>query len=235
MSKALHLILTFLLPFAAGANESQEDRKQRQIQSPEIRGEVLYIQGRIDSHIYDFISRGATDLKGVKTVELNSLGGNSTWSLEIARKIRALGVKTRISAGNVCASACVVIFSAGMGREAGRGTWLGIHGARQGAGYVVRFNDICFSNSGEEATFAPDNAGCREFLEEWHGAAMKLTVDSFRLMESHGVLPTLRETYLGMAEDPNWYQEGNVLRKADWILPAEDAISFGLGTELTDR
>ena len=76
MSKALHLILTFLLPFAAGANESQEDRKQRQIQSPEIRGEVLYIQGRIDSHIYDFISRGATDLKGVKTVELNSLGGN---------------------------------------------------------------------------------------------------------------------------------------------------------------
>ena len=54
-------------------------------------------------------------------------------------------------------------------------------------------------------------------------------------MESHGVLPTLRETYLGMAEDPNWYQEGNVLRKADWILPAEDAISFGLVTELTDR
>lgn len=100
------------------------------IRSPKIQGNTLTIAGRIDSHIYDFLSYAGEALKKVEVVELNSFGGSLDWGLDIAQKLKAMNIRTKLSSGNVCASTCVFLFAAGRVREADSDTWLGIHGGR---------------------------------------------------------------------------------------------------------
>jgi hypothetical protein len=51
-------------------------------------------------------------------IDLDSLGGNAEWALEIARKIKELGKTTQLRSQHVCASACAIIFAAGRERMA---------------------------------------------------------------------------------------------------------------------
>ena len=65
------------------------------------------------------------------------MGGNVEWALAVAHKVKDLGKTTLIRSGRHCASACVYIFAAGRERIAYEDTWIGIHGARLGAGYLT--------------------------------------------------------------------------------------------------
>lgn len=221
--------LVLLLPALALAENTEDLGK---IYSPKIVGNVLVVKGKIDSHIYDFLSYEAQKMKAVDVIELNSFGGNALWALEIAAKIKSLGKKTRLAAGNVCASACVYLFSAGSERIAAPGTWLGIHGARLGAGYITSFRGLCYMDLEDGPVFQPKMKGCQAFVDEWYKAAMDVTQKAFAFMESNGVSPTLEDTYFAMADDPNWPDALNVIRKPDWVLKAEDASGFGLVTKL---
>jgi membrane-bound ClpP family serine protease len=86
--------------------------------SPRIEGVALIIEGRIDSHIYDYIQYEAAKAAMVRVIDLDSLGGNAEWALEIARKIKELGKTTQLRSQHVCASACATIFAAGRERMA---------------------------------------------------------------------------------------------------------------------
>lgn len=203
------------------------------IVSPRIEGDVLRIEGLIDSHIYDFLSYEAAQLKKVSVIELNSLGGSHEWGLEIAKKIQSLHVTTRLKPGNYCASACVFLFAAGQNREAAQGTWFGIHGARLGVGYKTNFVGLCFIDlEGGASQFVPKKKGCQEFLNHWYDISMKATLDAFTLMESNGVLAKLRETYFAMPDDPDWADAMNVVRKPDWVLQSTEALQYNLVTEV---
>ncbi len=228
--KHLALFLFLLSPSLGFADESLF-----QIYSPTISGNVLTIKGEIDSHIYDYLAYEAQALKSVDTVELNSYGGNAEWALQIAQKLKDLKFKTRLSSGNVCASACVLLFAAGKDREADDDTWIGIHGARFGAGYTTTFQGLCFVDMQNGPQFMPGMRGCKEFLDQWYATAQKMTADMFSFMEGNGVLPQLRSTYLAMPDDPNWPAANNVFRKPDWILKSTDALSFQLVTKITSH
>ncbi len=77
-------------------------------------------------------------------IELNSLGGDAEWALAIAHKVKDLGKTTLLRSGRYCASACAYIFAAGRERVASEDTWIGIHGARLGTGYLTSFQGLCF-------------------------------------------------------------------------------------------
>lgn len=101
-----------LQPATVSANDAEADRIGRII-SPHIEGDALIIEGEIDSHIYDYLQYEAARIAPLKFIELNSLGGNSDWALEIARKVKDLGKITLIASDHYCASACAYIFAAG--------------------------------------------------------------------------------------------------------------------------
>lgn len=224
------LWIALAIPLLARAETKPEDLNK--LYSPRIVGDTLLIKGRIDSHIYDFLSREAKAVEKVTRIELNSLGGNSSWALDVARKIQLLGKTTVLPQGNFCASACVYLFAAGKERIAGKEAWLGIHGARLGAGFVTTFQGVCFVDLEEGPAFEPRKKGCREFLADWYGKAMKATTDAFDFMESNGVSRSLRETYFAMPDDEKWYEQANVIRKPDWFLVAPEAVKYGLVTQI---
>jgi hypothetical protein len=231
LAAALFTLLSSIT-HASELTQAEAEKIQRLI-SPHIIGDTLFIDGTIDSHIYDFLSYAGSELKPVKFVELNSLGGNNDWGLQIAQKIKDLKLTTKLKSGKFCASACTYIFAAGFNRQAERGTWLGIHGARLGAGYTTTFQGLCFVDlEGGVTKFMPELKGCQSFLANWYEVSLKATLDAFALMESNGVSAQLRLTYFAMPDADDWQGQLNVVRKPDWPLNAEDAVKYNLVTEI---
>ena len=60
-------------------------------------------------------------------VFLNSPGGSVMDALVIGRRLRNLGVETRLTDADICLSACPYIFAAGSPRRASDGALLGVH------------------------------------------------------------------------------------------------------------
>lgn len=206
--------------------------KLRLSYSPEIVGDTLRIQGRIDSHIYDFLSLEAKNLERVRYIELNSLGGNAQWALEIARKLASLHKVTVLASGSYCASACVYLFAAGAEREADADTWLGVHGARLAGNYDSLFQGLCFIDLESGMVFEPRKKDCQSFLDHWFELSQKATLDAFAIMEATGVSSRLREDYMAMPDDPQWTEQLNVLRKPDWPITASEALKYNLVTKI---
>ncbi len=231
-------ILAFSAAFAdprdfAGPRSDGADLDHiRRIISPHIEGDRLIIEGRINSHIYDYIQYEAARVAAVRVIDLNSLGGNAEWALMIARKVKELGKTTELRSQHYCASACVAIFAAGRERMAAEDTWIGIHGARLGPGYTTNFEGFCFEDLEGGMAFEPRKRGCREFLNHWYDVTLASTNEAFDLMESNGVSPELRETYFSMPDDPGWPAQMNAIRKPDWPLKAADAVKYNLVTKL---
>jgi hypothetical protein len=233
------VILTVSAPAFAGPREfdgSPDDlgdlNRLRRIISPHIEGDALIIEGRIDSHIYDYIQYEAARVADVRVVDLDSLGGNAEWALEIARKLKELGKTTLLRSQHYCASACATIFAAGRERMAAEDTWIGIHGVRLGPGYTTNFEGLCFDDLEGRSVFEPRRTGCRQFLNHWYDVTLASTNEAFDLMESNGVSPDLRETYFAMPDDPAWPAQINALRKPDWPISAADAVRYNLVTRV---
>jgi hypothetical protein len=218
--------------FPGSPDDSADLDHLRRIISPHIEGDTLIIEGRIDSHIYDYIQYEAPRVAAVRVIELNSFGGNVEWALEIARKIKELGKTTLLRSQHVCASACATIFAAGRERIAAEDTWIGIHGARLGPGYTTNFEGLCFVGLEGRSVFEPRKTGCREFLNHWYDVTLASTNEAFDMMESNGVSPDLRETYLAMPDDPEWPAQMNALRKPDWPISAADGLRYNLVTRV---
>ena len=218
--------------FVGAPDDDAELRRIRRIISPHIEGDALIIEGRIDSHIYDYIQYEAARVAAVRVIDLDSLGGNAEWALMIARKIKELGKTTLLRSQHYCASACATIFAAGRERVAAEDTWIGIHGARLGPGYTTNFEGLCFDDLEGGSAFEPRKRGCREFLSHWYELTLASTNEAFDMMESNGVSPRLRKTYFAMPDDPQWPAQMNALRKPDWPISAADAVKYNLVTQV---
>lgn len=207
----------------------------RKIISPVIKGEVLYIKGTIDSHIYDFFSYNHGNLKNVKTVSLNSYGGSHYWALEIVRKIQEHKLNTLLDKDNFCASACLYLYGAGKVRSAHKNTWFGIHGARLAKGNSVMFLSACyFENERGLYQFDMNIEGCKSVHDKFYQLALRSTKEAFQILEDNGVSPRLIEDYLSLEEDRNWPFYFNVLKIKDWVVSAQLAQEYDLVTQLID-
>lgn len=200
--------------------------------SPTIKGDTLYITGRIDSHIYDYLTYEAKKVQAVKYISLNSYGGNHNWGLEVSAKIQLLGKTTVLESGNVCASACVYLFASGKERIMSKDTWLGVHGARLGGGYATNFAGYCFVELEDGEQFVENKKGCKDFLASWYGIVSKATNDAFDLMEKAGVSPDARTYYFSKEDDPKWYESINVFKKPDWVISPDEALKYQFATAL---
>ena len=198
---------------------------------PTSRATRLIIEGRIDSHIYDYIQYEAGRVAAVRVIDLDSLGGNAEWALMIARKVKELGKTTELRSQHYCASACVAIFAAGRERIAAEDTWIGIHGARWGRA-TPRISRASVRRSRRGMAFEPRKRGCRKFLNHWYDVTLASTNEAFDIMESNGVSPELRRLTSRCPTIPGWPARMNAIRKPDWPLKAADAVKYNLVTKL---
>lgn len=219
--KNIWFLISAILVAIAWVRASAEQDDLRGIRLPEIHGRTLRIDGRIESHIYDFLSRlpdGA-----IETVELNSFGGSFDWALLIAERLRAMDVNTSLRSGKVCASACVMLFAAGRERVADADTWIGIHDTRLNAAQRVHLANACSDIE------APK---CRDYVSQWEMEISSKTGKQFSFLERAGVSSDLRERYISLEEDPEWIIHGNLFRKRDLVLSAFEARGVLLATRV---
>ena len=88
---------------------------------------TFYIKERITLDLADRVLR--IDPDRYDRIELNSHGGSLRAAQQIARFVRKNGLATHISNFGYCASACVLIFQAGVRRTAGEKAILILHSA----------------------------------------------------------------------------------------------------------
>lgn len=220
----LQIILQLLISL-----NSLQAQPPTQMLSPYVVGDTLHIEGRIESHIYDYLSYAGDNLKHIKNVRLNSFGGNHNWALLIAKKIFEEKWNTQLIKGDICASACVYLFGVGKIRTAHPSTWFGIHGARMGLGYLVEFEGKCIKK--KTLVMSKD---CIDLQKKNYDLNLEATLEAFHLIEKAGVSQNLLTTYFSFDDDPMWFEKLNFLKKPDWVLPSIDAIQYNLVTQISN-
>ena len=186
-------LVLFLLATCLANGNTIKEADLLSVMSPKIVGDTLYIQGKIDSHIYDFLAHEYEAVKAVEFVSLNSYGGSAGYGMEIGQKILELEKKTIIKKGHVCASACTYIFASGVERIMEEDTWLGLHGARLGESQITSFRIACFIPQDDGTSVFDDSSTlCKSNLKFWEKIALNMTNESFDFMEKAGVSPYLR-------------------------------------------
>lgn len=201
--------------------------------SPKIENDTLYIKGRLDSHIYDYIMREYQRVKKVQYVSLHSLGGNHEWTLEVAKKIKELHLTTLLKSDHLCASACIYLFAAGQHRVMDSDTWLGFHGVRLSGSYSSTFRGLCFIElESGETRYIENLKGCKPFVDHWYELSLKATEDVFDFMISNGITPDFKSFYMSLDDDPRWYDQLNVIKKPDLIIRKEMALQYHIATAI---
>lgn len=225
------LIFFFVLAFNFTQTTASEERA-RKVLIPKIHGDTLVIEGKIDSHIYDFFSFEYRKVKSLKKVSLNSFGGSTSWGLLIGEKIQELGLGTHIEEGNFCASACLFLFGSGAKRTAHESVWLGVHGARISGSMIIEFQNNCFDII-DSTTFMLNEKkpACPDFLDRWYELSFNATEEGFDLIENAGVSSKLRTDYYAMDDDPEWFKFSNIFKKPDLVLDYEGMKKYHLVTD----
>lgn len=205
------------------------------VYAPLIEGDTLTFEGRIDSHLFDYLSEEAESLKDVKYLSLNSYGGNTTWAIDIAAKIQSLNITTLIKKGNVCASACVYLFAASKNRVMEKNTQLVVEGARLPGSFSMDFTKMCFKNVDNGVLkFNEKKKGCKEFLTNWYDLSLNASNTAFDIMEKAGVASEARQFYFSLPDDPKWPENLNVLKKPKWTVDTTTALQYGFATKISE-
>jgi hypothetical protein len=93
---------------------------------------VIALSGDIDEGDADgaeaLIKAANDDGRLVTAVRLDSAGGSLAESVKLAELIRRAKLPTVVAAGSRCASACFIVFAAGVEKFASHGAAIGVHG-----------------------------------------------------------------------------------------------------------
>ena len=162
----------------------------------------LVLSGEIKSGDYEFVRKTIIS-KNIRSVLLNSGGGDVKEALKIATFFREAGVTTHLPKRSVCASACVLLFAGGVIRTADNSSKIGVH---VGSGVLnetaLELFDEIYSKHGKKgfaliASFAEQNAA--RFTLEQTFFLLKSGV-SLRLLEKTIDVHHLEVLWLSQAE-----------------------------------
>jgi len=98
--------------------------------------------GRIEPGAASDFDRFMAVAKGkVVSLALHSPGGSVSDALALGRRIRKHELSTRVPDNGYCASSCPLLFAAGIEREAGASTWIGVHQIYTSASAIGTIHD----------------------------------------------------------------------------------------------
>ncbi len=182
----------------------------------QVRGDTLFWDGEIDDYLLNEIRDYN---KGIRILELNSYGGKVEAAFEIAKYIRSAGISTNVRKGARCASACTLLFQAGVRRSAYPLSRFLYHGARIMESGIQNWKEYC-ELKGREA--------CRELIAEHIITTQRDSEKFFQAYLDYGMSPRFIQEYRSLPEDPNWFEKGNFTRTQDWILSAAQLVKYSI-------
>jgi len=129
-----HILTPFMVEaFSETLDDPQKGPRGVQVSS---RDKSVLVYGYLSHSVARDLAAALDSDPSIRLVELNSLGGRSDASDEMADLIQSRGLDTRVSAK--CASACTVLFLAGRRRFMRTGALFGFHAASAFNGIIGR-------------------------------------------------------------------------------------------------
>lgn len=220
----LGMLVTFLIVFKIQAQETMCHKyvtlnpTQEPSQGPRCRlvGDTFYLDGAVTDEMYYELRDHAS---GAKVIELNSYGGIVEAGYRIAELVHQRGIRTNVRRGAKCASACTLIFQAGVIRTAHPLVRFLYHGARLSSSWVDFWLETRIQTGRDKA---------RELLAQQFLEVKAETEKFFRQLVFYGADPKLIETYQALPEASDWFEDGNFIRTENWIISVPKLIHFNV-------
>lgn len=187
-----------------------------QVPKCRVTGDTMYIDGSIfpDELLFEI-----KDLyPEVKKLQLNSHGGPIRNIEKLVEHIRYRGISTHVRKGAVCSSACTMVFMAGVRRTAAPGARFMFHGVNNG-GREINIKDFCQQQGYDQ---------CGKKLVELVDDQRDSTRKFFEAYIALGASQNLWLNYQSFPEDPKWWEHGNFFKRQDWVMTAEEAMSYNI-------
>ncbi len=190
------------------------------------KGPVLYVDGGIDPYLIDELR--VFNEEPITTVYLNSGGGLVEDAIELAEFIRDNGITTIVRKNALCASACTLLFQAGVRRVAHPKARFMYHSARNLMIGLDKQQQI-------QSCLESPNDLCMAEIEEKRQDLLDTTEGMFDLYEKWEASPKLREDYFSQPKQEAWWESGNYVGLLDWWLMAPSLRQYNVVTELLER
>jgi hypothetical protein len=88
----------------------------------------------------------------ISEIQLNSIGGSLYEGTSLARVVRAKSLNTRVAEHSICASACFLVFAAGLTKTVQNGARVGVHAATMESGADTHISIKATESMGRIAT-----------------------------------------------------------------------------------
>lgn len=197
-------------------------RDPASVPSCRVIGETMYVDGKIDPHLYYELR---DHYPNVKKLELNSYGGEIEDVYKTADLIRKRGITTNVRKGAKCGSACTLVYMAGVNRTAHQEVKFLFHGLNNGQAAFDKFYENQCHENGKVA--------CDQELREISADFYQGTLELFRKYIELGASPQILAIYQNFEEDPDWFKYANFFKKRDWIMTVDEAKKLGIVHELS--
>lgn len=182
----------------------------------QVQGDTLYWDGEINDYLINEIRDYH---KNIKLIELNSYGGLLESAFEVATFVRKTGISTNVRKGARCASACTLIYQAGIRRTAHPLTRFLYHAPRIMESGIQNWKDYC-QLKGRDL--------CRENIADHIVSTLADADKMFAVYLSYDMSPKFIEEYKGLPIDPHWFENGNFTRTKDRILSAAQLVKYNI-------
>lgn len=188
------------------------------------QGSNLWIDGGIDPYLIDELRVFSEE--PIRTIYLNSGGGLVKDAFELAQFIRDNSITTVVREHATCASACTLLFQAGVERIAHKKARFMYHSARFS---MISGNE---KKKIQECLQKPQANPCHMEIQTKKEGLLETTKRMFAKMEEYGAQHKLQQDYFSMPKDPAWWESGNYLAIQDWWIQGGTLKHYGVVTEL---
>lgn len=178
--------------------------------------DTFYFEGAVTEDLYYELRDYHPD---IKHLELNSYGGLVEAAYQIAGLVREKQITTNVRKDAKCASACTLIFQAGVKRTAHPSVRFLYHGARLSNLWVSDWvNDRLAA--GREKSMIILARQFEEIVDE--------TQKFFSLMVSYGMDARFIDHYKNLPEAKDWFADGNFTRTENLVISSPKLIEYNI-------
>lgn len=178
--------------------------------------DTFYFEGAVTEDLYFELRDYHPD---IKHLELNSYGGLVEAAYKIAALVREKQITTNVRKDAKCASACTLIYQAGVKRTAHPSVRFLYHGARLSNLWVSDWVDDRLTTGREKSL----NILAQQFDE-----VTTETEKFFNLMLSYGMDARFVNYYKNLPEAKEWFTDGNFTRTENLIISSPKLIEYNI-------
>jgi hypothetical protein len=179
-------------------------------------GDTFYFEGAVTEEMYYELRDYHPE---IKRLELNSYGGLALPAYKIAELIRQRGILTNVRNGAKCASACTLIFQAGVERSA--------HPSVRFLYHAPRLSNLWSENWLETRNTVGRQKSLAELAKQFTETQNE-TERFFVMLVELGINPNFIERYKALPETSTWFLDGNLMRTENLIISAPRLIEYNV-------